>query len=320
MANSHVCVTIGEAIARYGFPDGHPWNCQRMDSFWDEATRQGLALGADRRDPVAADEAELTTFHLPEYVATVKRLSDNGSGFLDHGDTPAFPGIYEAASHVVGSSLDVAKQIMAGNYRRGMVPIAGLHHAQPDIAGGFCVFNDAAVVTRILRKAFGLKRIGYVDIDAHHGDGLFYPFEADPDFIFADIHEDGRHLYPWTGGADETGVGAAYGRKLNIPMEPESDDRHFFEAWPKIEALMREHEPEFFILQCGADSLRNDPLTHLAFSTAAHSHAATRLCALAEELGHGRVLALGGGGYNLTNVAQGWSAVLRALIEAPIEN
>ncbi|ABK44725.1 histone deacetylase superfamily [Magnetococcus marinus MC-1] len=318
MRDATICVYLGEEIAQYGFPDGHPWTTTRMDAFWQEATRQSLSSKVVIADPVMAQPEQLHSFHTPQYVELVKRCSDAGEGFLDHGDTPAFPGIYEAAAYVVGSAVAAAEQIMQQRFRRIFIPIAGLHHAQPDVAGGFCVFNDAAVVVKHLRKQHGIKKIAYVDIDAHHGDGVFYPFEADPHLIFADIHEDGRYLYPWCGSEDETGVGPAYGTKVNIPMAPDASDADFFSAWPRIEALLMEHKPEFIILQCGADSLKNDPLTHLAFSTAAHSHAATRLCHMAETLGHGRVLALGGGGYNLSNVAQGWSAVLRALIEAPI--
>ncbi|MEG3640965.1 acetoin utilization protein AcuC [Magnetococcus sp. PR-3] len=320
MQASHLCVYLGEEIAKYGFPDGHPWTTTRMDAFWQEANRQSLSSKVTVHDPVMASVEQLQSFHIPHYIELVKRCSDAGEGFLDHGDTPAFKGIYEAAAHVVGSAVAASERLMQQEFRRAFIPIAGLHHAQPDVAGGFCVFNDAAIVVKHLRKNHGIKKIAYVDIDAHHGDGVFYPFEADPHLVFADIHEDGRHLYPWCGAEDETGVGPAFGTKVNIPMEPGATDAEFFEAWPKIEDHLREHKPEFIILQCGTDSLNNDPLTHLAFSTAAHSHATTRLCHIAEDLGHGRVLALGGGGYNLTNVAQGWTAVLRALLDAPISD
>lgn len=313
-----VCVYIGDAIGRYGFGDHHPFGTHRMGVFWDAAHRRGLADRVCQRDPVMATPVELARFHTPDYVAQVRQQSATGEGFLDHGDTPAFHGVYEAAAHVAGSVLAAADQIMNGQCRRAFVPIAGLHHARRDRAGGFCVFNDCGIVIEALRAKHGLQRIAYVDIDAHHGDGVYYGFESDPELIFADIHEDGRFLYPGTGDRSECGLGAAQGRKLNIPLPPGANDAHFHPAWFEVEAFLRQWEPEFVILQCGADSIAGDPITHMQFSSNAHQHAATRLAHLTETWGHGRVLAVGGGGYNSANIAAGWCAVLQGLVEYPV--
>jgi len=205
---------------------------------------------------------------------------------------------------------------MAGECRRAFVPIAGLHHARRDRAAGFCVFNDCGIAIEALRAEHGVRRVAYVDIDAHHGDGVFYAFEDDPELCFADLHEDGRYLYPGTGAADETGRGAAAGTKLNIPMPPDADDGAFREQWQRVEGFVRAARPEFILLQCGADSLAGDPITHLRYSAAAHGHAAARLCRLADECCQGRLLALGGGGYNLGNLASAWTAVVAAMVEA----
>ena len=157
------------------------------------------------------------------------------------------------------------------------------------------MFNDCGVAIEMLRRNHGLKRIAYVDIDAHHGDGVYYGFESDLDLIFADIHEDGRHLYPGTGSASETGLGVAAGTKLNIPMPPGSDDAAFAAAWPRVLAHLRKYKPEFILLQAGADSVEGDPITHMRFTADTHERAARDLAQLAEELGHGRVLGTGGG-------------------------
>jgi acetoin utilization protein AcuC len=196
------------------------------------------------------------------------------------------------------------------------VPIAGLHHARRDGAAGFCVFNDIGVLIEALRRRHGIRRVAYVDIDAHHGDGVFYGFEDDPDLIFADIHEDGRYLYPGTGAADETGKGAAKDTKLNIPMEPGADDATFHRVWPRVEEFVRAGKPEFIILQAGADSLAGDPITHMLYTPAAHAHAATRLCALADEFCQGRIIATGGGGYDRANLAAAWTNVVEAMLAA----
>ena len=198
------------------------------------------------------------------------------------------------------------------------MPIAGLHHARRDSAAGFCVFNDAGVAIEALRRRHGVRRIAYVDIDAHHGDGVFYAFEDDPDLIFADTHEDGRFLYPGTGAASETGTGKARGAKLNIPLPPGADDAVFLRAWPEIEEFVRRSRPEFILLQAGADSVAGDPITHLQLTPAAHAHAGARLCALADECCRGRIVALGGGGYNRANLAAAWCAVVAAMLGEPL--
>jgi acetoin utilization protein AcuC len=262
----------------------------------------------------AATRDELQSFHTPRYLDFVADRSRTGEGYLDAGDTPAWRGVYEAAADVVGATLLAAGEIMAGRSRRAFVPIAGLHHAQRDGAAGFCVFNDCGVVAEMLRRTHGLRRIAYVDIDAHHGDGMYYGFESDPDLIFADIHEDGRYLYPGTGSAEEVGRGAGAGAKLNIPLPPGADDTVFESVWPRVLAHLRKFEPEFILLQAGADSVEGDPITHMRFSPAAHERAARDLGTLADALGHGRVLGTGGGGYNRINLAQAWTGVVQGLL------
>ncbi len=310
-----VCVTIGEQLARYGFGEGHPFGPDRLAAFWTEAQAQGLDRQLIQCLPGSATREQLERFHTPEYVERVISQSATGEGYLDCGDTPAFPGIYEAACTVVGSVLDAVERIMKAECRHAFVPIAGLHHARRDSAAGFCVFNDCGIAIEILRLQYSLQRIAYVDIDAHHGDGVFYSFEEDADLIFADVHEDGRVLYPGTGAAEETGKGRARGTKLNIPMPPESGDDLFYPAWQQVEDFVDRHCPQFILFQCGADSIAGDPITHLRYTPAAHRHAAQRLKQLAEKHCQGRLLAMGGGGYNRDNLARAWTAVAAALLE-----
>jgi acetoin utilization protein AcuC len=306
----------GTALAAYGFGHGHPFGTDRLAAFWQEAVRQGLDRRTDPIAPVSCTAEDLALFHTADYIERVRRQSMTGEGYLDYGDTPAFAGVYEAAAAVVGSVLDGLAGMLAGHCRRVFVPIAGLHHARRDTAAGFCVFNDIGVLIEALRRRHGIRRVAYLDIDAHHGDGVFYAFEADPDLWIADTHEDGRYLYPGTGFADETGLGEAAGSKLNIPLEPGADEAVFQRVWPRVEEFVRAGRPEFIILQAGADSIAGDPITHMRFTPACHARAATRLCALADEFSQGRFIALGGGGYDRANLASAWTAVVRAMLTA----
>jgi acetoin utilization protein AcuC len=240
-----------------------------------------------------------------------------GKGFLDAGDTPAIRGLYESSLAVVGASLFAAEEILSERFKRAFVPIAGLHHARRNSAGGFCVFNDIGVVIETLRQTHGINRIAYVDIDAHHGDGVYYSYERDPDLIFVDVHEDGHFLYPGTGFAEEIGIGPAEGTKKNISLKPGDGDVEFQEEWPHIETFLDDSAPDFFILQCGADSLLGDPITNLGLSEKSHYLAAKSLTALAEKHAQGRIVAFGGGGYNRDNIGRAWTQVVKAFVDHP---
>ncbi len=310
------CVYLGDELARYGFGNAHPFGPIRHDVFEQAFYKKSLANKVEIIKPKSVGQNIIELFHTHKYVEQVKRQSINGTGYLDQGDTPAFTGMFEAASVVTGSVCDALDRLVRNEYKRAFIPIAGLHHARRNIAAGFCVFNDCGIAIEYLRHQYNIQRIAYVDIDAHHGDGVFYSFESDPDLIFADLHEDGRFLYPGTGADTETGKGTAIGTKLNIAMQPGSNDMDFMQAWKKVEHFLLQHGADFILFQCGADSLKGDPITHMEYSEKAHAYAAERLCMLADQLCGGRLIAMGGGGYNHTNIAKAWTAVVQSLAKA----
>ncbi len=314
--NLPVLVYKGDELASYGFGDPHPFGLDRHDVFHDELAAAQLGDSIEYATPRSASVDDLLLFHTADYIDKVSKMSAEGKGYLDDGDTPALPGIFDAASDVVGTMLAAVDAIMAGEAKRAFVPIAGLHHAGRNNAAGFCVFNDCGVAAEYLRKQYGLQRIAYVDIDAHHGDGMFYGFEDDANLIFADIHEDGRYLYPGTGAAEETGKGRARDTKLNIPMAPGADDSDFRREWSRVEAYLDHARPEFILFQCGADSLEGDPITHLCYTEQAHADAAAALCRLADKHCAGRIIGTGGGGYNRRNLARAWTRVVQSFVEA----
>jgi len=318
-----VCQTavfFGKELAKYGFGNSHPWGNDRIYAFWSKLQDKDLG-NIIVEEPELASEQAVLSFHDRKYVELVKIASKHGSNVpLDRGDTPAFKGVFEATLYVVGSTLAALDMVMAGKDRIGRKinhafnPIGGLHHARRDSAGGFCVFNDIGIAINIARERYGVNRIAYVDIDAHHGDGVFYEFEDDPLLFFADIHEDGRYLYPGTGFPMETGKGEeAAGTKVNIPLEPEGGDDDFITAFSKVEQFVDNVRPELIILQSGADSLAGDPITHLQYSAKAHRFAADELHKLAHKHCKGKIIALGGGGYNRENIGNAWTEVVKSL-------
>jgi len=309
--SGEVRVLAGDSIAGYGFGNGHPFGQDRHDVFLRGLRERDLESRVWIEDPNRpASRADLELFHTARHVRFIERMSVEGIGFLDEGDTPSFPGVYHTAASVVGATLQAGELLATGAARRVFIPIAGLHHAARDKTSGFCVFNDIGVLVEKLRKQHGIRRIAYVDIDAHHGDGVYYGFASDPDLVFVDIHEDGRFLFPGTGQREEIGIGPGEGMKLNIPLHPGAGDEEFFEAWAECEAFLADARPEFYIFVAGADSLAGDPLTHLQYSENAHGYAARAICRMADQHAEGRVLGLGGGGYNRRNLAAAWSRVV----------
>lgn len=251
-----VGVVKGDELLRYSFPPPHPFNSSRTVAFWKGLGR--MKLGEVDLEPERADEEMIELFHEPAHVEFVRKASTLGYGYLDEGDTPAFEGVLEATEFAVGSTASCVERVANGEIDHGFNPVGGLHHARPDRSAGFCVFNDIGVAVRLLRKR-GVKRILYVDIDVHHGDGVFYPFESDPDTFIFDVHEDGRFLYPGTGRQDETGKGVAVGTKLNVALLPGEGDERLKDVIPRLEAFAAKSEPDFVILQCGADGLAGGP-------------------------------------------------------------
>ncbi|MEM0482931.1 MAG: acetoin utilization protein AcuC [Nitrososphaerota archaeon] len=303
-------IARGEELLKYSFSGGHPMNRTRLESFYKALDESGIGYSIFK--PVMASLEELRLFHDEDYIKFVQYASWQGYGYLDYGDTPAYPGVFEAASYVVGTTLGLVKLVLREGCR-GFNPMGGLHHAMSSKAGGFCVFNDAAVAIKYLLEREGVRAVAYVDIDAHHGDGVYYEFEEDPRVIFFDIHQDGRTLYPGTGFRYEDGRGAGKGKKLNIPLPPGAGDAEFKNAFDEGLAFLEKHDFDFVLLQCGADGIEGDPLTRLEYSPASHRYAATALRRLAAERCGGRIVAMGGGGYNPENVAKAWMEVVLSL-------
>ncbi len=272
-------------------------------------------------EPRIASRQEILLFHEEEYVKLVEKLSERGSGLLDLGDTPAFKGCYEATCLVVGASLKACDLIMSGQFSHAFNPSGGLHHAHPERASGFCIFNDPAVSINYLKTRYNLKRFLYLDIDAHHGDGVMYGFYNDPSVLDIDFHESGRYLFPGTGFPDETGAGEAKGLKVNIPLLPGTGDEAYLKAFKRlVPALVSKFRPEIVLLQCGADGHFDDLLAHLRMSTNLYREIVREMHRIAHELCNGRFLLLGGGGYTLANVPRVWATAFTTLAEVNIDN
>ena len=266
------------------------------------------------KEPRPASNEELSLFHTQDYLRQVETASKVGRGYLDMGDTPAFKGCYEASALATGASLEAVDLVMSGETTHAMNIAGGLHHAHPGRASGFCIFNDPAVAIAYAKKKYNLQRVLYLDVDAHHGDGVMYGFYSDPGVLDIDFHEDGHHLFPGTGFTDEIGEGQASGVKVNIPLLPFTGNDQYLDIFRKIVPIaVRKYQPEIIFLQCGADAHANDMLAHLQLTTRTYVEITRTIHELAHEVANGRLVVFGGGGYNPANVARTWTIVAGTL-------
>jgi acetoin utilization protein AcuC len=221
---------------------------------------------------------------------------------------------------VAGATVAAAKAVLDGAALHGVNVAGGLHHAMPGAASGFCVYNDPAIAIRWLLDR-GVERIGYVDTDVHHGDGVQEIFYDDPRVLTISLHQSGRTLFPGTGFPEETGGPNAQGSAVNVALPPGTSDAGWLRAFHAIvPPLVREFRPTILVSQHGCDSHRLDPLAQLALSVDGQRTAAVAIHALAHEVCDGRWVATGGGGYALAEVVpRTWTHLLAEAAGHPIE-
>lgn len=312
-------------LLHYDFGPQHPMAPLRLEMTYRLAGDLGLVelpqvevVGTE----VASDDL-LGLVHTPEYIAAVRRASVTGEPDEDRGlgteDNPVFPGMHEAAARIVQGSAAQALAVWRGEAEHAVNIAGGMHHAMPDHASGFCVYNDAAVAIAAL-LADGAQRVAYVDVDAHHGDGVERAFWDDPRVMTISVHESGHTLFPGTGHPGDLGGPAARGHAVNVALPAGTSD----EAWLRavesvVPPLLRRFRPDVVVSQHGCDSHPLDPLTNLSVSIDAQRRAMEIVHDLVHELAGGRWLALGGGGYALAQVVpRVWTHLIGVASHAPV--
>jgi len=265
-------------------------------------------------EPRLATLDELLLAHTMEYINYVKRKSQSGFGYLDYGDTPAYPNTFEKASLAVGGTLKLTDLLLSHNIKIGFNPQGGFHHAKRDRASGFCVFNDIAIAALKLRDS-GIKRIAIIDIDAHHGDGT-QEILYDQDILKISYHMYSLGFFPGSGYIDELGEGDGYGYSVNIPLPPESGDDIFKYVTDQIvKPLVEYYKPEAILFQMGVDGYQGDPLTYLRFTDFSYYYISKLLSEYMKRTDILGIIGVGGGGYNPINTSDMWFLMLNNLIE-----
>ncbi|MDP7588558.1 MAG: acetoin utilization protein AcuC [SAR202 cluster bacterium] len=307
-----------DALSRHELRSDHPMRPVRLRYTYQLLQEYGAFDNPEAvlLDPRSATDQELTWLHTPEYVAAVKALGSGAGGvdgarfgFSGQGDNPVYPNMFEAATLSTGASLLAAEMVASGEVGAAFNISGGLHHAAAGNASGFCVFNDPALAVHYFLKR-GM-RVAYVDIDAHHGDGVQGAFYNDNRALTISVHESGRYLFPGTGAVAELGEGAGRGYSVNLPLYPYTADDDYIEAFSQVvPPLVRAFDPDVLVTQLGIDSYHSDPLTHLQVTTEGYIEAVRQLSALGLPW-----LAMGGGGYDVNAVARAWTLAYGVMLD-----
>ena len=296
-------------LLRYDFGPLHPFKIYRLGLTYDLMEAYGLTSAPSIRtfEPREATEQEALSFHTEGYLE-VLRLTDTGMWVpnlfvhgLGTGDNPVFPGVYEWGMKVAGASIDCAKQLLAGEAEVTFNFSGGLHHAMPARASGFCHIND--IVLAINTLLAGEKRVAYVDIDAHHGDGVQHAFYKTDRVLTISIHQSGHTIFPGTGFVDEIGQDEGRGYAVNVPLLPGARDDAFEKAFSQVVLpLLDAYDPDILVTQLGTDALLGDLVANLGMSLRQFERFVSTFREQQKPW-----LALGGGGYEVKNVVRAWT-------------
>jgi acetoin utilization protein AcuC len=333
-------VAWDDRLSGYDFGPGHPMAPLRLKLTMELAQ----ALGLGRQDgvtievPAAATDAELELHHDPDYVGMVQLAGHlalhepDGPAAQDlttrpllmHGlgteDNPLFPGMHEASAMVTGATLAAARAVWTSTAQHGVSIAGGLHHAMAGNASGFCVYNDLAVAIAWLLGQ-GAERVAYIDVDAHHGDGVQAAFWNDPRVLTIGLHEHPATLFPGTGYATETGGPDAEGSAVNVALPAGTGDAGWLRAFHAVvPPLVRAFGPQVLVSQHGCDTHWSDPLANLELTIDAQRAAHAAIHSLAHEFADGRWLLTGGGGYEHVHVVpRSWTHLLFEAAGQPLD-
>lgn len=296
-------------LAKYNYGLGHPLKPFRLKLTYELIKSYGLLAlpGVSLVEAKSADDDDLLLYHTRDYIEILKAV-DRGleiSGVerygLGFGDNPIFEGLFEWSRLVTGASMQAARLVDSGEVAIAFNISGGLHHARASRASGFCYVNDAVIaISSLLNKG---RRVAYIDIDAHHGDGVQEAFYSTDKVLTISLHESGRYLFPGTGFESEIGEGEGRGYSVNIPMPIYSDDELFVYAFDAIVPLIIEKfRPDIVVSQLGVDSFVTDPLAQLNYTMEGFCEVVNMIKKLSPKW-----IALGGGGYEITNVAKAWT-------------
>jgi acetoin utilization protein AcuC len=310
-----VGIVYDEKYAKYDLGEGHPFRGDRFVNamkFFEEhdLLKQPNAL---MLRPTPASKDDLLRVHDPDYVDLIFRLGAQSRPYDI--ETPVSPQILEAVMLIIGGALEAGKAVLEGRTDRSVAIGCGYHHAGRNYGGGFCLFNDIAIMVEFLRHKYGLKRIMIVDHDVHAGNGTSDIYYEDPSVLFVSLHQDPRTLYPGTGFIQQTGRGAGEGYNVNVPLPPgTSDDTYLYALKEIVPPLAEEFKPELIVSNGGSDPHFADMLGSLGLTVQGFFYISRTLVETAEKVCSGKLVVMPGSGYNPAVLPQCWYALAAGVV------
>ena len=307
-------------LAAYDLGEAHPLNPLRLTLTVELMQSFGMLASNDVISPRPASDNELLLVHSLGYIEAVREASDWGAGLrpgmgLGTEDNPVYPGMHDIAALTCGASIQGIEAVLSGRQLRTFSIAGGMHHAHRSRAAGFSVYNDAAVGIAVARERHPGLKVLYIDIDAHHGDGVQEAFAGSAEVLTISIHETGLHAFPGTGFPGEIGYGPGEGFSANVPLPMDATDECFELAFDEVVApLAAAFRPGLIVAQLGVDAHHRDPQTDLCQTLPGYRSLVRRIVRLADELCAGRLAASGGGGYHVVDVVPlAWTWVMAEL-------
>jgi acetoin utilization protein AcuC len=302
-------LVFSQEFGRHSYGPYHPLKVERLQLTMDLINAYGLCSASDSPwiDAKKADEQDLLRIHSHEYLDILK-AANSGQSLpnaweygLGSGDNPIFPGVFDWSLMVVGATLESIRQVRENGRQIAFNIAGGLHHAMRSRASGFCYLNDPAIgIARMVQDGL---RVVYLDIDVHHGDGVEAAFYNTDQVLTISLHQHGHTLFPGTGFPDEIGEGPGRGYAVNVPLAPGTgDDLYLWAFMEVVPPLVRAFDPDVLMTQLGVDTLGTDPLAALDLTTNGFFDLIREI-----KSWNRKWVALGGGGYNIMNVARAWT-------------
>ncbi len=289
---------------RHDTGQGHPERSQRLSAAYDLLRTQSWFSELLRLEPVKADLQWVGAIHDQRYIDRVRQACELEHRHIDSPDVSISRASYEVALNAAGSVLEITDQVMAGKADNGFAMIRPPgHHAETDIAMGFCLFNSIAITARYLQMKYDLERILILDWDVHHGNGTQHIFEHDPSVFYISLHQFPH--YPGTGALSETGLGDGVGATLNCPMSPGLGDEHYRQAFKEtILPRAGKFAPDAVLISAGFDAHYADPLGSINLDSQSYEWMTQVMMELADQHCDGRVISVLEGGYDLSALAE----------------
>ncbi len=296
-------------MEKYHYPPECPFNVQRAGKTRKVLNSMGLLTGPGRSEvaPVPAERIVLKKFHSARYLHALKAAAEGHWDYeavnmgIGTSDCPVFRDMYDYSAWACGATLTGVDLILSNSADVAFNPSGGLHHAGPELASGFCYINDMAIACMVLAEAG--KKVLYLDVDVHHGDGVQNAFYDRRDVMTISFHESGRTLFPGTGFEYDIGTGTGKGYSVNVPLPVGTYDEVYMKAFNAIALpLIGAYKPDVIVFELGADALAGDPLAHLYLTNNTYAEILNHLLSFNKP-----VLTTGGGGYNVNNTVRAWA-------------